>query len=172
MSGRLAAWWHRAGRRAARGVPGVAAGERVLAAAPLVDGTRVTATDRALLVPTPVGVERIPWWQVSAASWEAETSRLVVTADTGAGARVRRLALAGEHRLPETVRERVQSSIVVSQRVPVGARSGARVVARAVPGEPDLRWQVLPEPGLDLSDPATRAALDEAVAELRSRTAR
>lgn len=168
MNGRLGAWW----RRAAPRVPGLSAGERVLAAAPLVDGTRVTATDRALLVPTPAGVERIPWWQVSAASWEAESGRLVVTADTGAGPRVRRLTLADEHRLPETVRERVQSTIVVTQRIAVGAGSGARVVARAVPGEPGLRWQVLPEPGLDLSDPATRAALDEAVADLRSRTAR
>jgi hypothetical protein len=66
------------------------------------------------------------------------------------------------------VRERVNASIVVQDRITLSGRAGARVVARRVPGSTDLRWSVVFDPGLDPGDPALRAAADAALAELRA----
>ncbi|MCX9189843.1 hypothetical protein C3Y87_00095 [Carbonactinospora thermoautotrophica] len=141
-------------------------GERVLAAARADDGSYVVATDRALhRVP---GV-RIPWHDVDQARWDADTDTLHLLQD-GEPRRAHRMRLERPGRLPETVRERVQSSIVISQRVRLSGKLGARIVGRRQPGREELLWRVLLDPGLDPDDPLVREAIEHALAELRAQT--
>src|SRR3954452_6106882 len=91
-------------------------GERVLAAAPLLDRRWVVGTTRALHIVDADGAgERHGWDEVAAAVWSDTASMLQVTwAD-----RQRQLVLelAGDAGfLPEVIRERVESSVVVSRR--------------------------------------------------------
>ena len=97
----------------------VAPGERVLAHARTPSGAPVVVTGEALYLPQRSGeVRRLPWDGVVSASWEAPVLE-VVEAGVTAPARV---LLEEPGRVPEAVRERVMSSIVVSERVDPGRR--------------------------------------------------
>ena len=139
--------------------------ERLLAVARLADGTWVAATPTAMVLPG----RRFDWTTVAHAEWSDERSTLRVdqlrTAD--AEAETHRLVLDEPGRLPEVVRDRVTSSIVASRHTPVEGRAGVRVVARRVPGEDELQWQVVVDRGLDPADPRVQAASDTAVSDLR-----
>jgi hypothetical protein len=139
-------------------------GERAVAAARLADGGWLVATGTALL--TVAG--RTPWADVAHAQWFDEEQLLVVDPVPGAGGSLR-FRLAEPGRVPETVHERVMASIALSRRVALPG-GGARLVARHGDG-PDLVWQVVPDPGTDLSAPGVQAAVDEALAGLRSELA-
>jgi hypothetical protein len=140
-------------------------GEKAIAAAQLTDGSWVVATGTAL-----VGVaRRTPWADVAHAQWFDEEQLLVVDPVPGAGASLR-LRLAEPGRIPETVHERVMASIVLSRRVALPGGGGARLVARRGDGA-DLTWQVVPDSETDLGAPGVQAAVDEALAGLRSELA-
>jgi hypothetical protein len=137
-------------------------GERPLAAAQLADGSWAAATGRALLTST----GRVPWTDVAHAQWYDEEQTLVVDLVPEAGRPVR-LALADPGRLPETVHERVMASIVLSRRVAVPGGGAVRLVARS--GEAgEVLWQVVPDPGTDLADPAVRSYVDAALTRVRA----
>src|SRR5689334_15727597 len=96
------------------------AGERLLAAA---FGTSaglteaVGGSDRALYLP---GDARLGWNEVERATWDRDEFRLdVVTLPIDAPARTYAVEIAEPGRLPELVRERVMSSIVVNQQVAI-----------------------------------------------------
>lgn len=130
--------------------------ERALAVARAVDGTLAVATDRALLVADGRSLlSRRPWYEVDHASWDDEAQVLDVDLIDGGH---QRLVLADDQRslLPEVVRERVQSSVVLTQRVEVSAGREVRVVCRR--GADGLVVQVLPDTGVDLDD--ARVAAD------------
>jgi hypothetical protein len=139
--------------------------ERLLAVARLTDGSWVAATPRALVLPG----RRVDWSTVAHAEWSDEKSLLRVdqlrTADVEA--ETHRLLLDEPGRVPEVVRDRVTSSIVASRHTPVEGRAGVRVVARRVPGEDELQWQVVVDRGLDPADPRVQTAGDTAVSDLR-----
>jgi hypothetical protein len=140
-------------------------GEKVIAAARLVDGGWVVATGGAL-----VGAAgRTLWTEVAHAQWFDEEQVLVVDPVPGAGAPLR-LRLAEPGRVPETVHERVMASIVLSRRVALPGGGGARLVARRGDGA-DLAWQVVPDTGTDLRAPGVQAAVDAALTDLRSELA-
>ena len=77
-----------------------------------------------------------------------------------------------EHGLvPQTVRDRVTASIVVTEHVPLAGSAGARVTARRSPvGDGGVTWNVVFDTGLDASDPGLRAAADAAIERLREAT--
>jgi hypothetical protein len=80
-----------------------------------------------------------------------------------------RVRLSEPRRLPETVRERVQASIVVSAYHRLGRAGGVRVVARRTgTGEPV--WSLVYDRGTDPSDPATRAEAHRILADVRAQT--
>ncbi len=135
-------------------------GERVIAAAR--DGAEgwVVATDRALLAQD----RRTPWTDVVHAQWYDEEQVLTMDLAPGAGPALH-VPLTEPGRVPETVHERVMASIVLSRRVPLPG-GGARIVARRDADE--TLWQVVPDAGTDLADPAVRAQVDAVLAELRS----
>jgi len=109
-----------------------AKGERVLAYA--VDdntGAHVVATTYALAVVTSSGerILRRRWLSVDAGSWEPETATLTVTwAD---GRRAGQWSFREQQTLlPETLRERVQASVVLATSLTLGDRRTGRVAIR------------------------------------------
>lgn len=139
--------------------------ERVLAAARLVDGSWVAATQRALLLPG----RRVDWPTVAHAEWSDEDRVLTVDRMGTAGGMPEhvRLALDEPGRLPEVLRERVTTSIVASRHIVVAGRAGVRVVARRVPGADELVWQVVVDRELDPGDARVQAAGETGISELR-----
>ena len=139
--------------------------ERLLAVARLADGSWVAATPRALVLPG----RRVDWSTVAHAEWSDERSELRVdqlrTVDSAP--ETHRLVLDEPDRVPEVVRDRVTSSIVASRHSPVDGKAGVRVVARRVPGEDELLWQVVVDRGLDPDDARVQAVSETAVSELR-----
>lgn len=140
--------------------------ERVLAAARVAGGGWVVATEVGLLRTG----SRIAWADVAYAHWDDQESALTVE-PVGEAFTPARFALAEPGRVPETVRERVMASIVVSRRVGVPGGRGVRVVGREV-GEPELRWQVVPDAGVDPSDPEVLRVTDALVTQLRGELGR
>lgn len=109
---------------------------------------------------------RIAFETVAAASWE---DPVLVVALVGADRRTYRIRLDDPGEIPPTVRERVTASIVISERLLVDGRLGARFTARRPPGgDEELTWSVLFDPGLDPADPTLRRWADAAIAELRA----
>jgi hypothetical protein len=146
-----------------------AAGERVLAWMP-VGASSLVATSSALLLPAGAADDvRLPWDRIVRASWEPEIVEVTAQPESGGRPVVHRVRIEGDPGvLPEVVRERVTSSIVVQHHVLLEGERGARVVARRVPGSTDLRWSVVFDAGLDPTDPALRARADDALTALRT----
>ncbi len=140
-------------------------GERVIAHGRDAEEGWVVATDRALLS----GTGRTAWTDVAHAQWFDEEQVLALDPVPGTG-HPARLRLPEPGRLPETVHERVMASIVLSRRVAVPAGGAVRLVARRGHAA-ELLWQVVPDPGTDLSAPGVQAHVDEALARLRSELA-
>ncbi|MFC7105981.1 hypothetical protein ACFQQB_39570 [Nonomuraea rubra] len=69
--------------------------------------------------------------------------------------------------LPETVRERVNSTIVVNKHVSLPGRGGVRLVARRRPGGEVLGWTFVFDEGLDPADPGLRAQAEQALEGVR-----
>lgn len=134
------------------------AGERLLASAATVDGDTVVATTQRLML-VAAGERRWsrPWSRVDAAVWDGDAGVLRVQW-LGEPADAIALAAGASPRLPETVRERVESSVVTSRRVEVRGRPGARLVVRR--SGDGLVLQVVPDPGARLDDPTLAAAVD------------
>ncbi|GII75795.1 hypothetical protein Sru01_07770 [Sphaerisporangium rufum] len=147
-----------------RGLPATAAvalerGERVLVHARTPAGGYVVVTDRALHLPDG---GPLPWHRVENALWDEEGLRVVTT-----GGEERRVPLPEPGRVPEAVRERVTSSILVNRHVRLGERGGVRLVARRMPGGAEASWQMVFDGGVDSGDPGVRAAAEQALAGLR-----
>jgi hypothetical protein len=138
--------------------------ERVLAAARLIDGTWVAATQDGLLLPG----RRLEWASVAHAEWADDGATLTVDELVTAGGDrgTWRLVLDEPGRLPEVVRERVTASIVASRHTSVRGRAGVRVVARRARGSDELVWQVVVDRELDPADPGVQAASVAAIADL------
>jgi hypothetical protein len=70
--------------------------------------------------------------------------------------------------LAAVVREQVMGSIVIQHHVELVGEIGARLIARRVPGENDLRWSVVFDAGIDTKNPLIREQVDAALLSLRS----
>jgi hypothetical protein len=160
------------GVRRARPDVEVAAGERLLAWAPLADGGWAAGTRDALYLP---GV-RLPWEQVRAADWDREDDRLRVTeVGTWGQPRPRHVlsvpdaATKDADRLLQLVRERVTASVLLSRHVAVDGRRGVRVVGRRAPsGRSEVQWLYEYDDGVDPDDPFVRAAAETALTAARA----
>lgn len=149
-------------------------GERVLAHARLEDGGYAVATERGLWLRgsrAAGSYERRNWSGVTKVVWDAADSALVMWALGGGDSLVpvrERLRLAEPGFLPETVRERVTASIVVSRHVPLVGRRGVLVAGRRDPGGQQIRWSLTFDVGVDPDDPEVRARAEQGLAELRA----
>jgi len=117
----------------------------------------------AMLVATSHGIwlpdrRRVGWHLVSKATWSDGTLGLVeAVADPVEGSDraavlsdlpVRRFRLAGPGKLPQTVHQRVEASILSRHRRDL-ADGGVWLVQRKVPGRGTPQLQVRPDPGTD-----------------------
>jgi hypothetical protein len=150
----------------------LARGERVLAYA--VDdntGAYVIATAYALAVVTSTGERTVRrrWLSVDAGSWEPETATLTLTwADGGrAGQWSFRSQEGQQTRLPETLRERVQASVVLSTSLTLGDRRTGRVAIRQDFATRELISQTILGRHTRADDPEVQAHVQAALAHLR-----
>lgn len=133
-------------------------GERVLTFAESAGGY-VVATNLAVHLS---GGTRVAYEDIDRASWDDEGLR-IVTMD---GERHRE-PIAEPRLLPETLRERVNATIVVNKHVALPGRGGVRLVARRRPGGEVLGWTLVFDEGLDPADPGVRAQAEQALEGVR-----
>ena len=142
-------------------------GERALAAAPTRGGSHVVATSTALHLPTTTGgFTRLPWERVDQASWK--DGWLHVHETSGGPEHHVRLTEPGS--VPETVRERVTATVVVSHNARLSGGGSVRIAARRPATGGDVRWSLLFGPGQDPSDPGLRAQAEQVLQDLRRQT--
>jgi hypothetical protein len=149
----------------------LAKGERVLAYG--VDdftGGHVVATNYALSVVTSTGerILRRRWLSVDAGAWAPGTATLTVTwADGGrAGQWSFRNEKNEKNLLPETVRERVQASVVLSTSLTMGDRRTGRVAIRQDFATRELISQTVLGRHTRSDDPEVQAHVHAALAHL------
>ena len=148
---------------------GLAKGERVLAYA--VDdntGAHVVATTYALAVVTSTGERtlRRRWLSVDAGSWEPETATLTVTWVDGR--RAGQWSFRDQQTLlPETLRERVQGSVVLSTRLMLGDKRSGRVAIRQDFATRELLAQTILGRYTRADDPEVQAHVHAALAHLK-----
>src|SRR5450759_2667836 len=158
---------------------GLARGERVLAFG--VDdntGGYVVATTFALAVVTPTAVTptavtptaectvRRRWLSVDAGSWEPVTATLTVTWTDGG--RAGQWSFRDQPTLlPETLRERVQASVVIATRLNLGDRRTGRVAIRQDFETRELISQTILGRYTRADDPEVQAHVRAALAHLR-----
>ena len=152
-------------RRGRRPDLGVGPGERLLAWTTTTDGTVVGGTRDAIYLP-----ERLPWEQVEAADWNAETSEFRVR-EVGSWGQPRvahTFTIQEPGRLLQLVRERVTASVVLQRHVPIHGRRGVRVIARRAPSKhEELTWVYEFDEGVDPEDPEVRRIAAEALVAAR-----
>jgi hypothetical protein len=114
-------------------------------------------------------VERIlrrPWLFVDAGAWEPQTATLTVTWTDGR--RAGQWSFRDQPtRLPETLRERVQASVVITTRLNLGDRRTGRVAIRQDFETRELIPQTLLGRHTRADDPEVQAHVDAALAYLR-----
>ena len=166
----------------------MARGERVLAASRAADGSYTVATNRALHhVPASrigtgqdldagadsaadtAGSWRLPYEDILRAEWDDEAGVLRIWEPSLPAGRTE-IPLPSPGALPETVRERVTATVVISHHVPLRGRQGVWLSARRAPGGTDVRWTALFDAGLDASDPDLRGLAATALEDLRHTT--
>lgn len=143
--------------------------ERVLSFA--VDdntGSHVVATTWAIAVVRPDGTRplRRPWYLVDTGVWQDEAWTLTLTWVDATG--VEQWTFREQRTLlPETLRERVQASVVISTRLVLGERRTGRVAIRQDFATRDLIPQTVLGPGVRADDPDVVAEVQAALADLR-----
>lgn len=143
-------------------------GERVLAwARDEASGAVVVGTNHRLGAVASTGERTLerPWHLVDAGTWSSDLFQLTVTWVDGE--RPSQWVFREPTLLPETVRERVQASVVLAQQLSLGNRRTGRVVIRQDLASGELVEQVLLGRGVRPGDPGVQAALDGALAHLR-----
>lgn len=148
------------GRRPPDAVRSVAVpdGDRRLGWALTTAGDPVVATVRGLILP---GRALVAWADLERASWLRPLLTVVELAPgdpavSGTGRRTVLQIAEDEADLPDIVRTAVTSSVAWTTHVRLQPAGGARIVARRRPGQDQLDWQVVYDPGTDLADPAVR----------------
>ncbi len=118
------------------------------------------------LMPTGELVLDRPWHLVDGGLWDADEEALTVTWVDGAPS-TRWVFRDGATFVPETLRERVQASVVLAETLRLGGRRTARVVIRRNLGTGDLVAQTLLGPGARAADPEVQLVTAEAIARLK-----
>ena len=106
-----------------------------------------------------------PWHLVDAGLWSGEDGSLRVTWVDGE--RPARFVLTEPGMLPETLRERVQASVVLSEVLDLGGRRTARVVVRKDLATGRLTSQALLGPGVRGNDPGVAEQVREGLARVQ-----
>ncbi|MFN2540192.1 MAG: hypothetical protein ABR549_18845 [Mycobacteriales bacterium] len=127
------------------------------------DGVALVASPTCLHVDG----ERIDWLAVEKVGWAPPVLRLTEIAEVEGTGLVHLWQLAEDHRLAETIRERVTASVGWSDVRTLHPAGAVRLVGRRVPGQDVLTWQTVWQEGTDPSDPLLRAQVDTYLDGLR-----
>jgi hypothetical protein len=150
-------------------------GERVLAASRAADGSYVVATALALYRGwgRPSSAEndhwRLPYEDILRVVWDDEAELLRVWEPSLPNGYTE-VPLPDPGAIPETVRERVTSTLVVSHHIPLQGKRGVWLSARRSAADSEVRWTMLFDAGLDPTDPGLRTLAAAALEELRQST--
>lgn len=106
-----------------------------------------------------------PWHLVDAGTWDGESSTLTVTWVDGDPPA--RFVLREPGQVPETLRERVQASVVLAEAVDLGNRRSARVVVRKDLATDRLLSQAVLPPGVRSTDPGVSEQVRAGLARVR-----
>lgn len=106
-----------------------------------------------------------PWHLVDAGTWSGDDAALTVTWVDGH--RPTRVVLDEPGMLPETLRERVQATVVLAETVDLGGRRTAKVVVRRVLSTRELVSQAVLGPGVRSSDPGVSERVRAGLARVR-----
>lgn len=141
------------------------AASRLLAWSVLVGGGAAAATRDDLRIVTPRGDRVVRGWEhVDHAVWDQDSSMLVVWWVNSR--RTTPLEIQDDiGRLPEVVRERVQSTVVLTASVPLPRGKPARVALRRDRAGRLLAQSLLP-PGVKADAPEVKPVIDRALADL------
>lgn len=134
----------------ATGVTVVTGRHRLYAVAPGDDGPKLALSR--------------PWHLVDAGLWSEDGSLRVTWVD---GERPARFVLAEPGQLPETLRERVQASVVLAESVDLGRRRTARVVVRKDLETGALLSQAVLGEGARSTDPGVSEQVRAGLARVR-----
>ncbi|MBO1750672.1 hypothetical protein J4G33_02525 [Actinotalea sp. BY-33] len=137
--------------------------EPVLAAAPCSGGWAVATRSRLVVSG---GVLEHPWHEVDGARLDPETRTLTITWVDGSPKAEVVLEEEGAQRFVRVLHERVQASVVHREQVSLPRGATVRVALRRG-ADGGLLTQVIGDGRVDLSDPATAAAVDAAEARVR-----
>lgn len=110
------------------------------------------------------GVRSLPWVQVLGAAWDDPILELRIWAPQEST--VLRLNLREGRTFPQVVRERIMQSLLVQVHVPFVGDKGVRFLARRDPVTDEVFWQRVVDLGLDISQPALAAAVENAQLDL------
>jgi len=149
---------HAAARARARAHAPLRPGERLLAVACSAGSELLVATDWALYHQAGQSWARLGWDQVGRVDWDEQRRVLMLAGLTPAVPARTMLHLAKCWDLPAVAAERASWAKVVDQRISLNGEAGARVIARRVPGGPQVRWLVVLDQGLDAADGPGRTA--------------
>jgi hypothetical protein len=130
-------------------------------------GAAVVASNHGLYAVSPAGevVLARPWHLVDSGTWSHDAYLLTVTwVDRH---RPAQWVFREPTLLPETLRERVQASVVLAQKVDLGERRSARVVIRQELATGALIEQVVPGRGVRVGDPEVERLTRAALADLK-----
>jgi hypothetical protein len=155
------------------------ADERVLAWGTLVrDEGWLVATTRGFRMVNPAGGESdalLPWHDVASSRWNPTadgggsfTVTPLTEVEPGVQARLgpRRHALSDAGNLPGVVRERVDRTVVTSQRFPLPDRGSVLLVARRLPGQAGKEWTVVFDDEAERENPVARETARSKLAEV------
>ena len=158
---------------AARAAVPLDAGERVLAwARDDETGSHIVATTHHLVLVAGDDVLgwRRPWHEVEAGTWQGESSLLTVTwVDQGTPSQ---WLVTEPSMIQQTLRERVQASVVLADEFRTAGRRTVRVVLRQELGTGAIVEQVIAGKGARVDDPAVAAEAARHLARLRSEIGR
>jgi hypothetical protein len=158
---------------AVRSAVPLSSGERVLAWArdDLTSAHVVATTHHVALVSADEGLAwRRPWHEVEAATWVGETQRLTVTWVDGSAPGS--WQVTEPSMIQQTLRERVQASVVLADEFRTTGRRTVRVVVRQDLSSGAIVEQVIAGRGARLDDPAVAAEAAQRLARLRSEIGR
>ncbi|MEP7763616.1 hypothetical protein [Sanguibacter sp. 25GB23B1] len=139
-------------------------GDRAIAQASLVDGSWAVATREGLALLTAAPVLR-PWSDVDRGRWDPEEAALVVQWVDGSSPLELVMAKPTRTAFLRVFRERVQSSVVMSETVHLPEGSSARVAVRRSATD-ELFLQVVADPGADLGAPSAAPLVRAAMSRL------
>jgi hypothetical protein len=138
--------------------------ERRLAWALTGDGAAVVATGQSLVLPDGTV---LPWAGIEKAVWRKPVLTVTESAEVEGAGPAHALDLVEGADLAAEVYTRVTASVAWQKHEKLSPGGGVRLVGRRQPTGDDLAWQLVFDPGTDLTDPLVREQAQQLLSAAR-----